>query len=248
MSGEKIMEILRGLDPGSVAAAGASYRAAASALEILAERIARHTRTLSEHWDGTAADAAVACLCHSREQALNVAAQAKRTGAALTWLGGGVLPVFRSLPDPAGQPDAHALACRYLASLEDYLTVAARALPLSQTSRPPRRGYGPGLDANLGGPRAPLTCAGGLRCRTWISTDAAGSGPARRRGPPSGTRGTASTTVRGGAAARTGGWWPRWPGSHQGGHLTSGAVRALTRSGWPAVAGRSPPSTSPRWQ
>ena len=134
MSAGDIMEILRGLDPGAVAAAGASHGAAAGALEALAERIARHTRLLSEHWDGTAADAALACMRHSREQALNAAARARRTGTALTWLGSEVLPVFRSLPDPAGQPDAHAVASGYLAALEDYLTVAAKALPLGQTA------------------------------------------------------------------------------------------------------------------
>jgi hypothetical protein len=128
MSAEEIMEILRGLDPGSVAAAGASYLAAVGALDTLAERIARHTQTLSEHWDGTAADAALACMRHSRERALSAAARAKRTGAALTWLGGEVLPVFRSLPDPAGQPDAHAVTSRYLAALDDCLTVAAKGL------------------------------------------------------------------------------------------------------------------------
>jgi hypothetical protein len=129
MRAEEIMEVLRGLDPGSVAAAGASYLAAASALETLAERLARHTRTLSEHWDGTAADAALACMRDSRERARSAAAQAKQAGTALTWLGSEVLPVFRSLPDPAGQPDAPAVATRYLAALDDYLTVAAKALP-----------------------------------------------------------------------------------------------------------------------
>src|SRR5215469_6649969 len=131
MSAGEIMEILRGLDPGSVAAAGASYSAAACELEALAERIAQRTRTLSEHWDGTAADAAQAWMRRSREQALDAAARAKRTGAALTWLGSEVLPTFRSLPDPAGQPDAHAVASRYLAALEDHLTLAAKALPIS---------------------------------------------------------------------------------------------------------------------
>jgi hypothetical protein len=130
MSAEEIMEILRGLDPGSVAAAGASYLAAASALETLAERLARHTGTLSEHWDGTAADAALASMRHSREWARSAAAQAKQTGTALTWLGSEVLPVFRSLPDPAGRPDAPAVASRYLATLDDYLTAAAKALRL----------------------------------------------------------------------------------------------------------------------
>jgi hypothetical protein len=129
MSAEEIMEILRGLDPGSVVAAGASYLAAASALDTLAERIARHTQAMSEHWDGTAADAALACMRGSRERALSAAVRAKRTGAALTWLGGEVLPAFRSLPDPAGQPDADAVASRYLAALDDYLTVAAKAVP-----------------------------------------------------------------------------------------------------------------------
>jgi hypothetical protein len=129
MNAEEIMEILRGLDPGSVVAAGASHLAAASALDTLAGRIARHTQTLSEHWDGTAADAALACMCRSRERALSAAARAKQTGAALTWLGSEVLPAFRSLPDPAVQPDADAIASRYLAALDDYLTVAARALP-----------------------------------------------------------------------------------------------------------------------
>jgi hypothetical protein len=126
MSAEEIMEILRGLDPGSVAAAGASYLAAADALDTLAERLARQAQALSEHWDGTAADAAQACMRHSRERALSAAARAKRAGAALTWLGGEVLPGFRSLPDPAGQPDAPAVASRYLAALDDYLAVAAR--------------------------------------------------------------------------------------------------------------------------
>jgi hypothetical protein len=134
MSAEETMEILRGLDPGSVAAAGASYLAAASALDTLAERIARHSRTLSEHWDGAAAEAALACMNLSRERARSAAARAKRTGAALTWLGSEVLPVFRSLPDPAGQPDAPAVAARYLAALDDYLTVAAHALPSGQAA------------------------------------------------------------------------------------------------------------------
>jgi hypothetical protein len=128
MSAEETMEILRGLDPGSVAAAGASHLAAASALETLAERLARHTRTLAEHWDGTAAEAALAAMRRSRERARSAAAQAKQTGTALTWLGSEVLPVFRSLPDPAGQPDAPAVASRYLAALDDYLTAAAQAL------------------------------------------------------------------------------------------------------------------------
>jgi hypothetical protein len=132
MSAEEIMEILRGLDPGSVAAAGASCLAAASALDTLAERIARHAQALSEHWDGTAADAALACMRLSRERARSAAAQAKRTGAALTWLGGEVLPVFRALPDPAGQPDAHAVASRYLAALDEYLTVAAQGLAANE--------------------------------------------------------------------------------------------------------------------
>jgi uncharacterized protein YukE len=131
MRAREIMEILRGLDPGSVAAAGASYRATANELEALAERIRQRTRTLSEHWDGAAADAAQAWMRRSREQALDAAARAKRTGAALTWLGTEVLPAFRSLPDPAGQPDADAVASRYLAALEGHLALAAEALPVS---------------------------------------------------------------------------------------------------------------------
>jgi hypothetical protein len=124
MTAEEVMDILHSLDAGSVAAAGASYGEAASALEAAAERIAQHTQTLSEHWDGTAADAALASLRLSRERALDAAARATRTGAALTWLGTEVLPEFRSLPDPAGQPDAHAVASRYLAELNGYLTQA----------------------------------------------------------------------------------------------------------------------------
>jgi hypothetical protein len=130
MNADETMEVLRGLDPASVAAAGASYNAAASALEALAARIARHIWTLSEHWTGTAADAALTALWHSHERALHAAAQATKTGAALTWLGSEVLPVFRSLPDPAGQPGAHAVASRYLAALDGHLAVAARSLPL----------------------------------------------------------------------------------------------------------------------
>ncbi len=137
MTAEEVMEILRCLDPGSVAAAGASYGEAASALETAAERIAQHTRTLSEHWDGTAADAALASLRRSRERALDAAAHAKRAGAALSWLGTEVLPVFRSLPDPAGQPGAHGMASRYLAALDDDLTEAAEALLLDRTAPGP---------------------------------------------------------------------------------------------------------------
>lgn len=131
MTAEEVMEILRGLDAGSVAAAGASYGEAASALETVAERIAQHTRTLSEHWHGTAADTALASLRLSRERALDAAARAKRTGAALTRLGTEVLPVFRSLPDPAGQAGAHAVASRYLAELNGHLTEVAEVLPLT---------------------------------------------------------------------------------------------------------------------
>jgi len=140
MTAEEVMEILRGLDAGSVAAAGASYGEAASALETLAERIAQHIRTLSEHWDGTAADAALASLRRSGERALDASARAKRTAAALTWLGTDVLPVFRALPDPAGQPDAHAVASRYLAELDGNLTEAAEALLLDRTAPGPPTG------------------------------------------------------------------------------------------------------------
>ena len=70
----------------------------------------------------------LACMNHSRERALSAAARAKRTGAALTWLGSEVLPVFRALPDPAGQPDAHAVASRYLAALDDHLAQARAAI------------------------------------------------------------------------------------------------------------------------
>ena len=129
MNAVEIMEILRGLDLGSVAAAGDSYTAEARALETLAERIAQHARMLSEHWDGAAADAALAWMRDSRERALSAAAQARRTGATLTWLGSEVLPVFRSLPDPGGQPDADVVASGYLAALDHYLEVAAQALP-----------------------------------------------------------------------------------------------------------------------
>jgi hypothetical protein len=137
MTAEEVMEILRGLDAGSVAVAGASYGEAASALETAAERMAQHTRTLSEHWDGTAADAALASLRLSRERALDAAARAKRTGAALTWLGTEILPVFRSLPDPAGQADAHAVVSRYLAELDGRLAEAAEALVLNRTAPGP---------------------------------------------------------------------------------------------------------------
>ncbi|HTZ26626.1 MAG TPA: hypothetical protein VMC83_21715 [Streptosporangiaceae bacterium] len=134
MTAEEVMEILRGLDAGSVAAAGASYGEAASALETLAERIAQHTRTLSEHWHGTASDTALASLRLSRERALDAAARAKRTGAALTRLGTEVLPAFRFLPDPVGQADAHVVVSRYLAELDGHLAEAADALLLDRTA------------------------------------------------------------------------------------------------------------------
>ena len=51
------------------------------------------------------------------------------TGATLTWLGSEVLPAFRSLPDPAGQPAADAVASGYLAALDGHLTAAATSLP-----------------------------------------------------------------------------------------------------------------------
>jgi hypothetical protein len=58
--------------------------------------------------EGAAADAALVWLRQSRERALTAAAQAKRTGAALTWLGSEVL-----------------------AALDGHLAAAAQSLPMS---------------------------------------------------------------------------------------------------------------------
>ena len=77
------------------------------------------------------------------------------------------------------------------------------------------------------------------------ATNTASSGSARRRRPPSGTRGTASATGRCGAGGRTGGSSPRSPTSPRAGRSTSVVARAPTRSGSLGAAGRSPRSTSP---
>ncbi len=87
-----------------------------------------------------------------------------------------------------------------------------------------------------------------LRCGTCLSTNTARSGSPPRRRLKSGTHATASRMARCGVAARTAGSSSRSRASRQGGHSTLGAARERTRSGLLGAAGRSLPSTSPRWR
>ncbi len=97
----EIAGILTRLDPTALQDAGAAHTQLARELGAVAAHLAQEAGTLADHWSGTAANAALAQFQRLHEQAATLAAQAGRTGAALTWLGTQVLPAFQHPADPA---------------------------------------------------------------------------------------------------------------------------------------------------
>lgn len=99
-----IMEILRGLSPGDVAAAGAAHTRLGTTLDLVAGRLAANARTLAQNWSGSAAQAAMGQFQQLHDHMVTLARQAQQVGSVLSWLGGDVLPQFTSLPDPRVSP------------------------------------------------------------------------------------------------------------------------------------------------
>jgi len=104
MSAAAIMEILHGLSPGDVAAAGAAHTRLGTTLDMVAGRLAANARTLAQNWSGSAAQAAMGQFKQLHDHLVTLAQQALQVGSVLSWLGGDVLPQFTSLPDPRVSP------------------------------------------------------------------------------------------------------------------------------------------------
>jgi hypothetical protein len=100
MTAAEIMQILHGLAPEEMAAAGAAHTKLGTTLEQIATRVAQHAHTLAQSWTGSAAQAAMVRFQALHDQTATLAQQATQTGAVLSWLGNEVLPKFKSLPDP----------------------------------------------------------------------------------------------------------------------------------------------------
>lgn len=104
MSAAAIMEILQGLSPGEVAAAGVAHTSLGTTLDNVAVRLAANARTLAQNWSGSAAQAAMGQFQQLHDHMVTLAQQALQVGSVLSWLGGDVLPQFTSLPDPRVSP------------------------------------------------------------------------------------------------------------------------------------------------
>jgi hypothetical protein len=100
MPASTIMEILHGLSPGDVAAAGVAHARLGTTLDAVAERLAANAKTLAQNWSGSAAQGAMSQFQQLYDRMVTLAQQALQVGSVLSWLGGEVLPQFTSLPDP----------------------------------------------------------------------------------------------------------------------------------------------------
>ena len=100
MSAGTIMDILHGLSPGTVSAAGAAHTQIGNTLHAVAGRLAANARVLAQNWTGSAAQGAMGQFQQLHSHMVTLADQALQVGSVLTWLGGEVLPQFTSLPDP----------------------------------------------------------------------------------------------------------------------------------------------------
>ena len=137
----EVARILHRLDPAALQEAGAAHTALGRELDTMAAQLTQESRTLAQHWSGTAARRALAQFQRLHTQTATLAAQAGRTGAVLTWLGTQVVPAFRG---PAGAGQA-----------QQYLTGLSTALVRANGALPPEIG-GPGtahLAAAATGPR-----------------------------------------------------------------------------------------------
>jgi uncharacterized protein YukE len=147
MSTDAIMEILHGLRPGEVSAAGTLHTRLGVVLDTLAGRLASNAVTLADRWSGSAAEAAMGQFQQLYARTATLAQQVTQVGSVLSWLGDDVLPQFASLPDPrtslvAGgaavgvpglvgevQSAVNFAAKLYIAKLSKYLVIANQSLP-----------------------------------------------------------------------------------------------------------------------
>jgi uncharacterized protein YukE len=122
LTAPEIAAILTRLDPAALAVAGAAHTRLGEELGAVAAHLAQEASTLTAHWSGAAADAALAQFQRLHRQAATLAAQASQTGAALTWLGTQLRPAFQHPADPAQ-------ARAYLTQLTTDLVRADASLP-----------------------------------------------------------------------------------------------------------------------
>jgi uncharacterized protein YukE len=101
MSSAQVMEILRRLDPGAVADAGAAHTQLGTVLNQVAGRLTQHAQVLAENWSGSAAQAAMGKFQILHDQMTVLSRQVTQVGSVLTWLGTQVLPWAKALPDPS---------------------------------------------------------------------------------------------------------------------------------------------------
>ncbi len=100
MSAGTIMEILHGLSPDEVTAAGGAHTRLGTMLDTVAGRLAANAHKLAQNWSGSAAQAAMGQFQQLHSRMVMLAQQALQVGSVLSWLGDEVLPKFASLPDP----------------------------------------------------------------------------------------------------------------------------------------------------
>ena len=88
-------------DPGLVTESGAAHTAASEVLADIADSLVTHVQMLNQAWSGTAAQNAVAGFQQLHETAIGLAQASAKTGAVLSWLGGTILPFYKSYKAPA---------------------------------------------------------------------------------------------------------------------------------------------------
>ena len=100
MGYQEIMQNLHNLKPGDVASAGDAFKNLGTVLDNIASDLATTGNQLSQHWQGTAAQAAMTKFQQLHDQAAQLAAQAHTTANVASWVGNDVLPQYKNIPDP----------------------------------------------------------------------------------------------------------------------------------------------------
>lgn len=238
MSSSQVMEILRRLDPGAVADAGAAHAQLGAVLDQVANRLTQHAQALAEHWSGSAAQAAMGKFQQLHDQMTVLSRQATQVGSVLTWLGTQVLPWAKALPDPStgsvssdifggGGQAADERARQYISTLSEYLVQANDNLPdtIGNAGAYPPRGTG-------NSPSGAASGAGSVS-GAGPGQSSAGSGPAG-----GGIGGTRSPGLSGSG--------PPSPGSAGfGSGTTPAAVPVSSLQGMPSPVSTGPSSVLP---
>jgi uncharacterized protein YukE len=100
MGYQEIMQILHDLKPGDVASAADAFKNLGTVLDSIASNLATTGNQLSQHWQGTAAQAAMSKFQQLHDQAAQLAAQAHTTANVASWVGNDVLPQYKNIPTP----------------------------------------------------------------------------------------------------------------------------------------------------